>query len=489
MLGTMELSEYELKRLENIRQNQKILESLQIPKPAILEKTVENSRTAASSKQSAAKKGAKPAKKAKPTRVSARLQAKLEEDQSGAGGRKSRRFNKEIVLLTELPEAAAPKPKRPRPLPGSKVPFEPEHGATGTFIRLMSSLKILDDPDQMLPMDDPPRMGIRNQMAVSKVLQERIYSVALHPSRENIIVATGGKEGHLAIWDATAVYNDHDPIAADVYKPKFFLFKPHSGSISTLRFSHGQLLSSGYEGSIQAMDMTRGLHETVYVASPDLDEQYISSFDHFEQPSLIGFSDMSGSISILDRRAPDSLKAYKLHEKKIGGMSISQVNPDRIATCSLDDTVCVWDRRMMKAHGTVPLSRFEYRRAVTAVNWHPTDPECLVSTCYDDNVRIHRSVLSDAPKELSIKHNNQTGRWITTFKAYWDPKSSHTGKSYVVIGDMNRGIDLIDGNSGVTHNFTSEYLTAQPAVNGSHPSLNLIASGNASGKLALWKPF
>ena len=99
-----------------------------------------------------------------------------------------------------------------------------------------------------------------------------------------------------------------------------------------------------------------------------------------------------------------------------------------------------------------------------------------------------RQVLSDRPKELTVRHNNQTGRWITTFKAYWDPKSTDD-LGYVVLGDMNRGLDLIDGTSGVTHNFTSDYLTAQPAVNASHSILDLIVSGNASGKLALWTLF
>jgi hypothetical protein len=132
----------------------------------------------------------------------------------------------------------------------------------------------------------------------------------------------------------------------------------------------------------------------------------------------------------------------------------------------------------------------DFRRAVTAVNFHPQRRDCLVSTCYDDHVRIHTGLWEDRPSLLEVPHNNQTGRWITTFKAAWDPKSRFDlSASTVLVGDMNRGLDLIDGQTGVTHNYTSEWLTAQPAVNAAHPVLDLVVSGNASGKLALWTPF
>jgi hypothetical protein len=52
---------------------------------------------------------------------------------------------------------------------------------------------------------------------------------------------------------------------------------------------------------------------------------------------------------------------------------------------------------------------------------------------------------------------------------------------------MNRGLDLIDMHTGIITNNTSELLTAQPAVNATHPTLDIIVSGTASGKAILWK--
>ncbi len=475
LMMSNELSAYELKRLENIRQNQKILEALEIPKVIPQEKPAAVNNEPAKKSKILPMKNSNP----KPTRISARIKAKIEEETTG------RRRSKH--LLTELPEPV-PKIVKPRPLPGSRVPFEPEEGVTDSFIQMMTKASIKSETNIASCLSNPPKIGIKNQSCVTKVLQDRIYSVALHPSTEKIIAATGSKSGQLAFWDATSLYyettNDDRP-------SRYYRFQPHSGAISTLRYNpvnSSQLLSSGYEGSIQCMDIITGCFETVYVTSTT--EQYISTFDFFNGSggNVIGFSDMSGFVSILDCRSRRKPNVFGLHEKKIGGFSISPVNSDYLATSSLDDTVCIWDRRSLKPEDSIPVARFEYKRAVTAVNFHPTIPDCLVSTCYDDSVRIHRSVLSDRPKELTVRHNNQTGRWITTFKAYWDPKSTDD-LGYVVLGDMNRGLDLIDGTSGVTHNFTSDYLTAQPAVNASHSILDLIVSGNASGKLALWTLF
>lgn len=486
------LSAYELKRLENIRQNQKVLESLHLPK--LLAPTPQE--TVNTAKDHTVRKS-KPAlrkstrKTPQPTRVSTRLLAKQEEERTGR--------RRERELLTELPEPVVKAP-RPRPLPGSRLPFSPEDGATEGFLAMMRAgdrdVTVCQAGWMPAAPSAAPKMGIRAQECVAKVLQDRIYSIALHPSQERLIAATGSKSGQLAFWDATALYTGEEVATREEGSTKspYYLFHPHSGSLSTLRYNPGnwsQLLSSGYEGSIQCMDIVKGDFETVYSAPSDLDEQYISTFDWFlpDAGRVLAFSDMSGYVSILDRRQPQSaVQRFHLHTKKIGGLSVSPVNANLLATCSLDNVVCVWDRRQMRAEDSKPLAKFDYPRAVTAVNFHPAIEDCLVSTCYNDTVNLQHRVLSDTPAITAVRHNNQTGRWITTFKAFWDPKST-SAQGHVIVGDMNRGVDLIDGATGVTHNFTSEYLTAQPAVNAAHQTLDLIVSGNASGKLALWTPY
>lgn len=487
------MSAYELKRLENIRQNQQILAALNIPKPGSIApsaaKQAKKKRGSASAllsssglKRKAPLVGSsRRAAPKKPTRVSARLREKDEEARTGK--------KRKAVLEKELPPPAEKAPRAKAPIT-VRLAFEPEIGATGNFLALLKeasgSVRHVGDDDRASPCASR-RMGIKGEPGVAKIVQERIYSIALHPGTSKILAATGSKAGAIGFWDATAFYEDPKIVPGP---PSAFLFRPHTESVATLRYNpanHNELLSAAYDGVVQCMDMVKGHFDPIPVKG----ESYLSSFDFADDTGhVLALADMSGAVTFLDRRAPSKAEHYQLHLKKAGGVSVCRAENNWFATCSLENTVCVWDRRSLKPVESAPLLRMDFRRAVTAVNFHPRRRDCLVSTCYDDHVRIHAGLWDETPSLLEVPHNNQTGRWITTFKAAWDPKSrAELSASTVLVGDMNRGLDLIDGATGVTHNYTSEWLTAQPAVNAAHPVLDLVVSGNASGKLALWTPF
>jgi hypothetical protein len=53
---------------------------------------------------------------------------------------------------------------------------------------------------------------------------------------------------------------------------------------------------------------------------------------------------------------------------------------------------------------------------------------------------------------------------------------------------MNRTIDLYSGNTGtLIREIKIPEITAIPAVVAFHPSLNLLAAANASGRASLWE--
>jgi WD40 repeat protein len=185
------------------------------------------------------------------------------------------------------------------------------------------------------------------------------------------------------------------------------------------------------------------------------------------------------------------IKEIRLHEKKIGCISVCK-DGKYLATASNDSTVGLWDLRKLPTETSEQsdaLHTLTFRRSVTSVYFNPINSAKILSTCYDDHVRVHYNLtVGNNISHSEISHNNQTGRWITNFKAVWDPKSP----DYAVVGNMNRGIDIINAGIGgidsaeIVRNITSDYLTAQPAVNAFHPNLDVIASGNASGKIAIW---
>ena len=77
------------------------------------------------------------------------------------------------------------------------------------------------------------------------------------------------------------------------------------------------------------------------------------------------------------------------------------------------------------------------------------------------------------------------------FKATWRPFAhQETGEAIFAIGNMGRKVDIYGQKDGSQFASLSdpEKLTAIPAINAFHPNpaCNMIASGNASGRISIW---
>lgn len=491
-----ELSEYERKRLENIKQNQEILKSLNIKGiiPDDLKKPITSSTTVKSAK-STRKSSVSSKKEKEPSepltrRVSSRLLRKtanlegLDED-----------F---VKIETEMFTPLVSEPPKPKRIVG-KIPFDPEEGATSGFLELTGSLSKEQCLVHKRPSEDfETGLEIQNELSVIKVMKERIYSLAVHPDPSKILVAAGGKFGELSFLDATEFSHpsgfDSDRILPEAkeFRPGVFSFRPHTGSISNLRYNPAnpvQLFSTSYDNIVRCLDITTGTFDELYNFGEDSGD-VITGFDLDSSGNLFYFSDTDGIFKWTDRRVSNGIiNELRLHEKKIGCVSVCNEGK-YLATASNDGTVGIWDLRKFSTASIDPeaIHTMTFRRSVTSVYFNPQDSNKLLSTCYDDHVRVHYNLTqgsSEKHAHSEMNHNNQTGRWITNFKAVWDPKSPN----YAVVGNMNRGIDIINakvGNAEIVRNITSDYLTAQPAVNAFHPNLDIVASGNASGKIAIW---
>ena len=143
----------------------------------------------------------------------------------------------------------------------------------------------------------------------------------------------------------------------------------------------------------------------------------------------------------------------------------------------------------------MPVLRIEgvCKRAVTSCYFHPSIENILLSTCYDDQIRIHDITRGEHRLVTSIEHNNQTGKWISPFRAQWDPKSSGTANAWssFICADMAKALDTyyVQNKSMdrvITKQSMSPMLTSQPAVCAAHPKRNLVCAGNASGKIILY---
>ena len=170
-------------------------------------------------------------------------------------------------------------------------------------------------------------LNVDSEECVAKVVPERIYSVAMHPSEHKLIAATGDKKGYLGLWDVDAKSKDSDSDGV-------YLFKPHSGAINNLEWNKSgtNLLSLAYDGTIRIFDVQKQCFRQAFGAfdeSPEykgeigygMDEGYrfytqYACYDHRNEECLF-LSTSLGGVAHLDLRANKATFDLALSEKKI----------------------------------------------------------------------------------------------------------------------------------------------------------------------------
>ena len=155
-------------------------------------------------------------------------------------------------------------------------------------------------------------------------------------------------------------------------------------------------------------------------------------------PHMLYFSRLDGHVGRTDTRAPNTTDVFQLSEKKIGGFSLNPSNPHFIATASLDRYLRIWDLRKLsgKASRQLPalIGEHESRLSVSHAAFNSAGQVATAS--YDDTVKIHtfdgmgswspgHKVSDDEMEPTSIvRHNNQTGRWVTMSVGSKPPSTS-----------------------------------------------------------------
>jgi WD40 repeat protein len=233
------------------------------------------------------------------------------------------------------------------------------------------------------------------------------------------------------------------------------------------------LISCSYDGSIRGFDIHTQKSLELFVHP---EEHAIGHFDFREND--LWFSTHYGSVGIVDPRSKHA-RFYEVSEKKLNTIHMNPINQSYFCTAGLDGFVRIFDVR--KIDSLEPVMTWKHEKSVNSAYWSPNGND-IVSTSFDDTLGLWKDVLCKE-SHVTIRHNNNTGRWIQKFKAVWNP-SSQT----IMVGNMKRGIDLYDVHGRKAFQLTDDdRLTAIPAVNVFHLTIDMILSGNASGKMTIWK--
>ncbi|GBC32820.2 WD repeat-containing protein [Rhizophagus irregularis DAOM 181602=DAOM 197198] len=313
-----------------------------------------------------------------------------------------------------------------------------------------------------------------------KVTPERIYCISVHPSKDKILVSAGDKQGSLGFWDVNEInVNEYGNGECQT-----FMFDAHTKTITCSQYSptdSNLLFTSSYDGSIRYLDLNQAKSIETFVSN----EYTYTHFDMDSTGQIIYFSTNEGTVGVKDIRQPITVfNGYDLHDKKVGCISLNPIRPELMVTASLDRTMCLWDIR--KLGSDCKVQEFTFTKSVTSAYWSPTGDK-VVSTSYDDLMRVFYYNEERKLKErIQIPNNNQVGRWVTMFRATWNPNPNL--HPHFIVGNMKRSADIYSAVTGeLIGNMRDENLSAIPAVNAFHPKLNIIVSGNASGRMVVWQ--
>lgn len=293
--------------------------------------------------------------------------------------------------------------------------------------------------------------------------------------------------------------------------------------------SPSTFLTASYDGTLRLLDW-ESLYSSVVAATED-DDAIITAAD-CKDGHTVFYSDSLGGVSRLDlrekpaasaaasaaapspapsartRRAAASAAAsadaapataaaaaaprlpsthtWPLHDRKIAQVEVHPLEHHLLVTASLDRTVRLWDLRGTRR---VAIAELPHDLAVTGATFSPGTGASLLTTSYDNHIRVFTTADVQTGNRVkpavSIRHNNQTGRWVTSFRATWLPWSDEPA---FVVGNMGRQLDVfsaVDGRPLAA--LASSMLGTIPAVTVAHPTEPVIAGGVASGRCYLFR--
>lgn len=307
---------------------------------------------------------------------------------------------------------------------------------------------------------------------IAKVTPDRCTALAWYPSAENLIIASGTKYGNLGIWN---VESESNP----------YVLRTHLEGTTNLQFNPLKpvhLVSSSYDGTLRCGDMVKHIFSEVYNVS---DETYCTWFDFLSEATYL-VAQKNGQVALVDDRTEKKRceKRHTCHDYAIKTVNVHPVNKNVFVTAENKGIIRLWDLRKLQKQPVADITH--HKRCAKSAFFSPITGNSILATSADDTISIFDStnLTQDIKLKQLMKHNNQTGRWLSVFRATWLPNSDES----FVIGSMQepRRIQVFDKNMNVVRIIMSDNLTTITSTNAFHPCRPALAGANSSGKVVVF---
>ncbi|CAI0395018.1 unnamed protein product [Linum tenue] len=307
---------------------------------------------------------------------------------------------------------------------------------------------------------------------IARVVPGRIMSVEFLPCTDLRMVVVGNKLGNVGFWNM-------DSKGGDDHHNGIHLYRPHTGPISGIVFqesSFSKIFSSCYDGYIRMMDAEKEVFNLVH----HTDEAIFCLSKPPNEDKGLYFGEGRGGLTVWDEKMGKASFQWFPHEDRINTIHFNPMNPNIMATGSTDGTGRIWDLRNVGSSQPKCLKMVSHNRAVHSAYFSPSGCS-LATSSLDDHVGIHSGI--DLEDNCMIPHDNQTGRWISKFRAIWG-----WGDAYLFIGNKKKGVDVISpAENRVVTTLKSSEMIAIPCRFDAHPHrVGMLAGGTGGGQVYVW---
>lgn len=295
------------------------------------------------------------------------------------------------------------------------------------------------------------------------------------------------------------------------------LFRVHSRPICCLEwYNEHNMVTSSYDGSIRLLNCETGTFEEIFATYDDSDTTYLEDLgfgldlgyrfwtqsvavDHRFSSGLsnnhpcLFVSTSVGDIFHADLRIPlkQRITFYEsVSDKKINTTSLHP-NGTTLAAAGNDGIVRLFDLRKFrdnrnsKSQSLAKPFCTQIAGLSVSSSFFSQSGKSLLTTSFSnrlditENSHLETNVVNPTH---SIRHNNQTGRWLTTFQAKW-----HPNVDLFCSGSMNkpRCVEIFSGKGILLREVTGTSLGSVFSRTCFHPSTEklVVIGGNSSGRV------
>jgi len=319
---------------------------------------------------------------------------------------------------------------------------------------------------------------------VAKVVPDRIFSLAIHPTETKLLVAAGGKWGSIGFWDV----QDNESKTHGVQ-----LIKHHSRPINCMTydtFDSSKLVTTSYDGTCRIFDINEKKSSVIY-GDPE-DDQFTTYHAQVDRDCFLVALGKSGIVGMIDRRVglkpTSNFKIYDKCSPKV--VSVHPIQTNLFLAPSNKGGCGIYDIRKPASKNSLmkPLTQLTgHSKAISSAFFSNKTGSRVVTVAYDNKIRLYDTSDDNLKSGMlkpykSITHNNQTGRWLTTFKAEWHPRRD----DIFFVGSMAqpRQIDVYsDQGDHFVLGDGGEYLASVCSIVKCHPTQDIVVGGNSSGRV------